>query len=157
MLLAGAAAAVAMASTPAVAQTAQSQTVTATGTGHAPVHPKNRHSSSSIAAAVDAARKAAVKSAMREAHEYASSYAAAAGMTLGNVVSVTDVQQSGFYGGPGSSGAFFGPFGPNRYCGTLHLLARRPVPGQRPVFKKVHRCIVPRFAFLTLTVTYSTS
>jgi hypothetical protein len=31
------------------------------------------------------------------------------------------------------------------------------VPGTKPTFKKVHRCIVPRFAFTSLVVTYSAS
>lgn len=139
---------------PALGQPTSSKSVTATGTGQARVHPKNRHSSSSIAAAVDAARKAAIASALSDAKEYAASYANAAGLTLGDITSVSDVQ-GGFYG-PGP-GVFFGRFGPNKYCGTLRQVTVRPAPGQRPVFKRVHRCFVPPFAFTTLTVTFSAS
>ncbi len=159
VVLATAVAAAFLVATPAIAQETQSKTVTATGTGRTRVHPKNRHSSASISAAVEAARKAAIKSALNEAHEYALDYANAAGLTLGGAVSVSDVQPNGpgFYGGPGVSNVFYGPFGPNKYCGTLHVPAHRPIKGQRPVLKKVHRCIVPPFAYLTLQVTYSAS
>jgi hypothetical protein len=61
---------------------------------------------------------------------------------------------SGFYG---FGGPFLGPFGPNQYCGTFQQVIGRPVPGQRVKTKKVHRCIVPRFAYSTLTVTYAAS
>lgn len=35
--------------------------------------------------------------------------------------------------------------------------AHKPVKGQKPKFKRVHRCIVPQFSFATLTVTYAAS
>ena len=153
-----AAAAALLAAAPAgaqQAQTQQGQTITATGTGQARVHPKNRNSNASIAAAVDAARKVSVRSALKEAREYAGTYAAATGMTLGSVISVSDQSTNGFYG---FGGPFLGPFGPNQYCGTIEqLVGPRPAPGQRPKLKKVHRCIVPRFAYTTLTVTYGAS
>jgi len=140
---------------PAVAQSAPSQsaqTITATGTGQTRVLPKNRHSNASIAAAVDAARKASISGALSEAHEYALDYAKALGMTLGSVLSVTDAQ-NGFYG----PGQLIGPFGPGQYCGTVRRPVGRPVKGKKPTFKTVHRCFVPRFAFITLSVTYAAS
>jgi hypothetical protein len=134
---------------------AQAQTVTATGTGQGRVLPKNRRSNASIVAAVDAARKASIGSAVSEAHEYAVDYATAVGLTLGSVMSVSDVQTNGFgFYGPGQT---VGPFGPDQYCGTVEQVVGRPVKGKRPKLKKVHRCIVPRFADTTLTVTYSAS
>ena len=138
---------------PAIA--APGSTVTATGTGQARVKPSNRHSNASIVAAYAAARKASIAGAIGEAHEYALDYARSAGLTLGPVMSVSDAQTNGYYG----PGAFFGPFGPNRFCGTL----RQPIikrTGHRVKivrFKTVHRCIVPAFAFTTLSVTYSAS
>jgi len=132
---------------------AQAQTVTATGTGQARVLPKNRHNNPSIVAAVDAAHKKSIGSAISEAHEYAVDYATAVGLTLGSVMSVSDVQTNSFYG----PGQISGPFGPDQYCGTVEQLVGRPAKGKRPKFKKVHRCIVPRFAYTTLTVTYSAS
>ena len=143
-----------LAAVPAIAQSAQpqQQTVTATGTGQVRVLPKNRHSSTSIAAAVDTARKAAIGGALRDAHEYALDYAHATGLTLGSVISVSDAQQGGFYG-PGGPGLFGGPFGPNQYCGTVQVVTAKPGKGKKPRVKKVHRCFVPRFAYTTLTVT----
>lgn len=130
------------------------QTVAATGTGQTRVRPANRHSNASIDAAVQAARKASIAGAVRQAHEYARDYAAAVGLTLGGVISISDVQSNGFYGpGPG----FIGPFGPGQYCGTIERAVGRPVKGHRRKLKKVHRCFVPQFASTTLTVTYAAS
>jgi uncharacterized protein YggE len=141
-----------VAAAPAAAQpqtSASAQSITASGTGQALVRPRNRHSNASIVAAVDAARKAAIPSALAQAHEYALDYAAAVGMTLGSVMSVSDSQSGpGYFFGPG-------PFGPNQYCGTAQQPVGKPVKGKKPKFKKVRRCIVPRFEFLTLTVTYA--
>jgi uncharacterized protein YggE len=141
--------------TPAIAQPATSstaQTITATGTGQTRVVPKNRKSNASIAAAVERAHKAAIAGALRQAHEYAVLYAKAVGMTLGAVISVSDAQNN-FYG----PGTIIGPFGPGRFCGTITRVLGRPVKGQKPKLKRVHRCFVPRFAPATLTVTYAAS
>ena len=155
---AAAVAAALVAATPAVAQSPQTQdkTVTATGTGQARVHAKNRHSNASIAAAVDAARRAAIHSALHEAREYAGDYAKATGLKLGGVSSVTDATANPFYG-PFGPGTTIGYFGPNQYCGTTQQIVGRFVPGTQPKFKSVHRCFVPRFASITLTVTFSAS
>lgn len=151
----GAAVAVAlMAASPAVAQSAH-KSVTATGVGQARVHPKNRHQNSSIVAAVARARKVAIRRAVRNAHSTGLLYAKAAGLTLGGPLSISDQQANGFYGPGGPSD--LGPFGPNRYCGRTKTIIGKYVPGTRPKFKTVHRCIVPRFAYTTLTVTYSAS
>ncbi len=139
---------------PALAQ--PGDTVTATGTGQAKVVPANRHNNASIAAAYDAARQNAIAGALSEAQEYAQDYAQAAGLTLGTVISVSDAQNGGFYG-PGPQ--FIGPFGPDRFCGTTRFPVFKKVNGRRKLvrFKKRHECIVPRFAYVTLTVTYSAS
>ena len=145
-----------MGTTPAIAQPAQSssaQTITATGTAQTRVVPTNRNSSASIAAAVDRARTASIAGALKEAYEYALDYAKAVGLTLGSVISVSDAQSS-FYG-PGP--ILIGPVGPGQYCGTTQQVVGKPVKGQRPKTKKVHRCFVPPFAYETLTVTYSAS
>jgi uncharacterized protein YggE len=154
-VLGAAVVAVLLGTTPAIAQPLQSssaQTITATGTAETRVVPRNRHSNASIAAAVDKARKASIAGALKEAHEYATDYAKATGLTLGSVVSVSDAQ-NGFYG-PGPF-ATIGPFGPDQYCGTFEQVVGKRIAGQRPKLKKVHRCIVPAFAFETLTVTYA--
>jgi hypothetical protein len=143
----------ALAAAPVAAAQAQGQTVTATGTSLRKVHPANRHNNASIVSAYDAARRAAIGGALTQAHEYAVQYAKAVGLTLGPVLSVSDAQ-NGFYG----PGPFFGPFGPNQFCGTLRQpIFKKGKSGKRKVVgtKKVHRCIVPQFANETLTVTYS--
>jgi hypothetical protein len=134
----------------------QSSTVTATGTSQSVVHPRDRNNNASIVAAFDAARQASIAGALKQAHEYALGYAKAVGLTLGAVVSVSDAQNLPFYG----PGQFIGPFGPDQFCGTL----RQPIftkgkNGKRRLkgLKKVHRCIVPRTASVTLTVTYAAS
>jgi uncharacterized protein YggE len=139
----------------APAMAAQTSTVTATGTGQVRVLPKNRHSNASISSAYEAARRASIKGALRNAHEYALDYAHAVGLTLGPVVSVSDAPNGGFYG----PGFFFGPFGPGQFCGTLRQPIFKRVNGRRRVVgtRKAHRCIVPRFAYSSLTVTYSAS
>jgi uncharacterized protein YggE len=147
-----------IAASPAAAAqqaTQQGQTITSTGTGETRVLPKNRHNNASIVAAVNSARKASIGGALREAREYALSYAKAVGLKLGAVQTVSDVLSNGYFGPGGPFG--LGPFGPNQYCGTVQRLVGRPVRGKRPKFKKVHRCFVPRFAYTTLTVTYSAS
>jgi hypothetical protein len=138
----------------APAAAAAAGTVTATGTGQAKVTPSNRHSNASIIAAVDAARRVALKGAFTEAAEYAQQYATAADLTLGSVLSVSDALSNSY--GPG---AFYGTFGPNQYCGTLRQPVFKRVHGHRRLtgFKSVHRCFVPPFAFVTLSVTYNAS
>jgi uncharacterized protein YggE len=138
----------------APAAAAQPDTVTATGTGQHAVHPKNRNNNASIVSAYDAARQAAIGGALKEAHKYALAYAKGVGLTLGSVDSVSDAQNNVFYG----PGQFLGPFGANQFCGTLRQpIFKKEKNGRRKVvgIKKVHRCIVPRFAFVSLTVTYS--
>jgi hypothetical protein len=142
---------VALAAAPVAA--ADGQTVTATGTSQKAVHPIDRKSNASIVRAFDAARHAAIGGALKQAHEYAVDYAKAVGLTLGPVVSVSDAQNT-FYG----PGLFFGPFGPNQFCGTLRQpIFKKGTNGKRKVVgtRKVHRCLVPSFANATLTVTYS--
>lgn len=146
--------------TPALAApavTAQGGTVTATGTGQVKVVPANRRSNASIAAAVDKAQQAAIPGAIVQAHEYALRYAKAAGLVLGAILSVSDVQSAngGYYGyGP------FGPFGPNRYCNVIRAhVQKRFGPGRKITVVRVKRhrvCFVPPYATSTLTVTYST-
>lgn len=144
VILASAAVAAVLA-TPAVARESKPAKVTVTGVGIVRVHPKNRHSNSSIVQAVQAAEKKAGRRAFRDALTRARRDAKAAGLVLDGVISISDRG----YAGPGS------PFGPNRYCGKIRVLAQKPVPGQRPKFKKVRRCFVPRFVARQMTVKYA--
>ena len=109
---------------------AASGTVTATGTGERAVHPKNRHDNASIVSAYDAARHAAIGGALKDAHTNALAYAKGVGLTLGSVVSVSDAENSAFYG----PGEFVGPFGPNQFCGTLRrAILKKEKNGRRKV------------------------
>jgi opacity protein-like surface antigen len=140
------------AAAPATAD--QGQSVTATGSAQLKVVPKDRKSNSSIVAAVDAAHQAGIPAAIKDAHGYAVKYAKAAGLTLGAILSVSDASNNnGFAYGPG----FYGPFGPNQYCGTVRRPIVKVVDGKRKVVatKKVHRCFVPPFVVTVLTVTYA--
>jgi uncharacterized protein YggE len=143
-----------MAAPAAASAAAQPGTVTATGSSQSTVHPKNRKNNASIVSAYDAARKAAIGGALRDAHINAVAYAKGVGLTLGSVQSVSDAQNSVFYG----PGEFVSPFGPDQFCGTVHEpVFKKETNGRRKVVgtKKVHRCIVPAVASVTLTVTYS--
>lgn len=156
-LLVSASAVAALASAaPALAAPATAgQTITATGTSQVRVTPVDRNSNASIVAAVETARRAGIAGAISDARTYAERYASAVGLTLGSVMSVSDVQNGFgyFYGGPFGGGSF----GPNQYCGTIRRGRIRVVKGHRRFVpgKKVHRCFVPRFQVTTLTVTYS--
>jgi hypothetical protein len=139
---------------PAVA--ASPATVTATGTQLIRVLPKNRKLNSSIEAAVTAAQHAGIQGALVAAHQNAVDYAKGAGLTLGPVISITDVQTNPQYFGP-YGGGFYGPFGPDQYCGIERRPVFKSVKNRRKLvrFKKVHACVVPRFETTALTVTYS--
>jgi uncharacterized protein YggE len=148
---------------PALAATT-GQTITATGTSQVKVKPKNRHSNASIAAAEAAAHKAGVPLAIADAKTEAKEYAAAAGLTLGPLVSISDVVSNNgpFYVGAAQQG----PFGPGKYCGVLRVPVFKKSPAKVPGkgvtlkvvrTKKEHRCEVPSPVTTTLAVTYSAS
>jgi hypothetical protein len=144
-----------LAAVPAVGVAAAApDSVTATGTGEHAVHPKNRHDNASIASAYNAARHASIGGALKDARTNALAYAEGVGLTLGSVVSVSDAENSPFYG----PGEFVSPFGPNQFCGTLRqAILKKEKNGRRKVVgtKKVRRCFVPSVASVSLTVTYS--
>jgi hypothetical protein len=158
---------VAALSAPAAAE-ATNVSITATGTAQVKVIPTDRHSNASIAAAEAAAAAAGVPLALSDARTEAGVYAAAAGLTLGPLLSISDQIASGAFYGP--SEPVSGPFGPGKFCGTERVPIGKPTPvvtfvgGQKVVsppkrlrFKKVHRCIVPSPVTTTLVVTYSAS
>ncbi len=132
---------------------AQTSIITATGTGQARVLPQDPHSNASIETAYAAARKASVDAAFRDARGYAVDYARGAGLNLGALLLVSDQQNGGLYG----PGGFIGPFGPGQFCGTVHQPVFKRVKHREKLIrvKKVHRCLVPRFAFTTLSLTYT--
>ena len=116
--VAGCLAAVANAQAPV--PTTQQRTLVAVGTGTINVTPKDRNDNASIVAAVRAANDKALPAALTDARTQATQLAAAAGVTLGPVISLSNSGTSGngvFFYGPYYS--VVGTFGPNRFCGTV--------------------------------------
>ena len=150
--------AVTLAATLAPSALAQSQrTVTAVGSTQVSVTPADPKENASIVAAVDAAEQAAIAPALADARARAERLAAAAGLTLGDIVSVGDVvsQPYGPFGGTNS----FGPFGVDRYCGVITRAVTRRVPGtnRRRVVgrRRVRVCHYPRRLTNVLEVTFA--
>jgi hypothetical protein len=145
-----------MALVAAPAAVAQAGSITATGSSQSVVHPGDRNNNASIVKAYDAARHAAFGGVLTQAHEYAVEYAKAVGLKPGSVLSVSDAQNNVYYG----PGRHLGPFGPNQSCGTLRQpIFKKGENGRRKVVgtKKGPPAHVPRFATVSLTVTYSAS
>lgn len=154
--VAGCLAAVANAQAPV--PTTQQRTLVAVGTGTINVTPKDRNDNASIVAAVRAANDKALPAALTDARTQATQLAAAAGVTLGPVISLSNSGTSG-------SGVFYGPyysvvgtFGPNRFCGTVRTRSssvdKRGVRHYGRV--KSHRvCRVPSVIQRSVQLTYA--
>ena len=99
--LAGCLAAVANAQAPA--PTTQQRTLVAVGTGTIKVTPKDRNDNASIVAAVKDANDKALPAALTDARTQATQLAAAAGVTLGPVISLSN-------SGTSAAGVFYGPY-----------------------------------------------
>jgi hypothetical protein len=115
--VAGCLAAAANAQAPAPA--APARTLVSVGTGTIKVTPKDRTSNPSIVAAVEAAETKALPAALAEAREEATKLAAAAGVTLGPLVSLSNTATSngGYFVGPYYPTT--GTFGPGKFCGNV--------------------------------------
>lgn len=163
-----AAAALALAATLLVAPAAGAQapaptrTVTANATGRVTVDRNVAQNSKAIAAAVEAARNKAIPPAIAKAREDAQRLAAAAGLTLGPLVSVSEPQPSPFFGGPaGAAYGAEGTFGPGKFCGRIRTPIRRRNARGRLVFTGRFRscfgCRVPGEVTQTVTATFAAS
>lgn len=144
----------------AQAPTAQ-RTITAVASGSVKVQRPTKLSSPTIAAAVEAAREQAAPLALANAREEAQRLAAAAGVTLGDLQSVSE-QSFGPYGyGPFGGYGTDGTFGPGKYCGTIRTaIFRRTGSGRRIFthrFRKHFGCRVPPQVIITLSATYAVS
>ncbi len=146
--------AVMLASPPAASAQAPPPTLTATGTASAVPDPANTRSETSIRAAVEAAEASTLPRAVADARAHATALAAAAGLTLGALVSISDAA--------GSPYPYFGPLGtfPNgRYCGRVRRtrtvvrngVRRRVSAGTRRV------CRVPPQVVSSVQLTYAVS
>jgi len=143
---------------PAAQAQAPAKSVTSSGTGSAAVKPDDRTSNASIKAAVEAAEAAAQPKAIAAAREDATRLAAASGLTLGGIVSVSDVPNVPFYYGPYSN--YTGTFGPGKFCGVVrssHI--KRLANGRiKRVLGKRHRiCRIPPNVTVTVSVTFAAS
>ena len=132
---------------PAGAQVPAPRTVTAIGYAQAEVAPKDRHSNSSIDAAVEEAESAALPLAIAAGRERATELASAAAMTLGALLAVTELDTGSRLYGP--LGPVAGTFGPGRYCGRVpRFVSRRDAQGRlRRVRRGTRRVCASRRPF----------
>lgn len=137
--------------------TAQQRTLIASGTGSAAVTPKDPKSNASIIAAIEKADAKALPAALQDARTEAAELATAAGVTLGQLLSLSDGSASGpiFYGPYyGATGTF----GPGKYCGNITTRSiTRDKNGKRHIGKpRTHRtCRFPHTIQRTIQLTYA--
>lgn len=143
---------------PATAAAQQPPTITASGVAQVKPEPANRKNNGSIRKAVDEARAKALPQAIANARAHAGELAAAANVTLGSLLSISDTPQAGFpyfnlYGQDGT-------FGPGRYCGDVRrsrtvvrdgVRRRVPAKGTRRV------CRVPSQVYANVALTFATT
>jgi uncharacterized protein YggE len=147
-----------LAGAPAVAQQpAAGKSVQVLGVGEADVEPENRRSNASIQRAVDEAEAEALPRAFEAARLRATELARLSGLTLGEIIAVSDVPASPY--GPFGFGPFEGTFGPGRWCGTIRRPVVRRVDGRRRrVGTRTRRvCHFPSEVYVSLTITYAAS
>jgi uncharacterized protein YggE len=154
-----AAAVAAVALVPAAQAQAPAKSVTASGIGSVSVKPDDKTSNASIKAAVEAAEASAQPKAIAAAREDATRLATASGLTLGGIVSISDV--------PATPPYFYGPFypytgtfGPGKYCGVVrssHLKRLANGRLQRVLGKRHRICRIPPNVTVTLSVTFAAS
>lgn len=169
--------ALALLALPAAAA-AQERGVTATGTGDAAVKPQNAKDNASIVAAVDVARTAASRAALADARKQADRLAAAAGVKLGSIVALEEVQPDDFgaltapFPAPARGRAvpvpfpvrgvpfaplLISPFGKDRYCANVRRPVFRRKDGRRRRVgsRRVRSCIVPGRVTTRIEVTFA--
>jgi uncharacterized protein YggE len=153
--LAGCLAAVTQAQEPA---TTPPRTLVAVGTGLARVTPHDRKDNASIVAAVEAAEQQALPRAVADGRSQAQELAAAAGVTLGALVGVSNnAAVSGPFYGP-YYGSPYGTFGPNKYCGNVRVAVfQRGKDGKRhrTGFRTRRTCRFPSVVQRAVQLTYA--
>lgn len=138
---------------------APQRTLVAAGVGTIKVTPKDADDNDSIKAAVADASAKALPAAIQDARTQAGQLAAAAGVTLGPLVSVTNQAQ------PSIGGIYYGPyypatgsFGPGKFCGTVKTRSVHiDKDGKRHYGKaKAHRvCRVPPVVQRAVALTFA--
>ena len=135
-------------------QPAPARTVEASGVASVKVQaPKDRTHEAPIRAAVEAAEDKALPRALADARSKAADLAKLSGLTLGAIVSVSDVATS-----PYGPFGYYGTFGPDRFCGTIRTgVFKRGKDGKRHRVgtRTRHTCRVPSTVTSTLSVTFS--
>ena len=142
------------------AQTGSEQrTITAVASGAVKVQRPAKLSTPTIKAAVEAAREKAGPLALANAREEAQRLATAAGMTLGDLQSVSEQSVGPFGYGPFGGYGLEGTFGPGKFCGTIRTPVFRRAPSGRRIFahrfRKHFGCRVPSQVIITLSATYA--
>lgn len=136
---------------------AQQPTITATGQGEVKPEPRNRKIDVSIRKSVEVAHAAALPLAMADARAKAAELAAAAGVTLGPLVSIADAPQPGY---PFGFSQQNGTFGNGHYCGKVRNFktVRRNGRLRRVVAKGSHTvCRVPPEVYANVSLTFATA
>jgi Protein of unknown function (DUF541) len=127
-------------------------TVTATDIASSGVNPPARRADATIERAVQAARRRAIPLAVAGAREEALALAAAAGLRLGEAVSVRrDVAPMGYWDQES------GRFGPGRWCGQIwsRRVTRRADGSRRVTRRSRHGCEVPGEVSMRVTMTFA--
>ena len=141
---------------PASAQLPVAQrTIVAVGSGSAKPTPADRNSNDSIRPAIEAAEDQALPAAIAQAREYAQKLAAGAGVSLGELLTVSNASSNPYFGGFGFGLA---PFGPDRFCGNRRqTVIRRDASGRRrAVGHRTRRvCVVPSQIVQQVTLTFA--
>jgi hypothetical protein len=139
---------------PAQAPLSPARTIVAAGASSAPVSPQDRKSNDSIKAAVDAAADKALPAAITEGRKQAGELAAAAGVTLGELMTISNAPSSPYGPFPYN----LGPFGTGQFCGNrTTAVVRRDAKGRRRVVARRTRrvCVVPPRVTQQVTLTFA--
>jgi hypothetical protein len=141
---------------PAASAQSLDRTIVSVGAGQVTVAPQDRTSNDSIAAAVHDAYAAALPKAVSDARDDAAELAKAAGVSLGELLTISNAPIQAFYG------PFFGPqlgtFGPGKFCGNVRrAIVHTDQAGRRRVtgFRTRHTCRVPSSVTRQVTLTFA--
>jgi hypothetical protein len=135
------------------APAARAETITAIGTVQIAVTPSDPKDNASIKEAIAKAEKEGYPKAVDAARAEAQDLAEASHLTLGAMQSVDEnVGAGGYFYGP-----YFGPFGPDKYCGTVTRVRRHKTKSGKTVRTRtrVRRCYFPKFLPVSLAVTFA--
>jgi hypothetical protein len=134
---------------------AGAETITAQGLARVDVEVAkgDRDDNAAIRTAVEAARAAGIPLAVDSARKNAQELGAATNLTVGAVQAVDDSVFTGY----GPPYPYYGPFGPDQFCGVVTRRRRTRTSDGRLVTRRVRqrRCYVPREVTTALSVTFA--